>query len=145
MVVMKDLMNKVITFESDKNVRDAAKLMADKGIGSLLLTSKSEICGIITHYDIMKKLVAAGKDPVSTRCSDIMTKNIVTLTPDAHISEAMRLIEQYDMRHFPIKQGGKIVGIVSSTDIVKSASGFSFGSAISEGVTQSKYYYERRE
>jgi CBS domain-containing protein len=49
------------------------------------------------------------------------------------------------MRHFPIKEGSRIVGIVTATDIVKSTTGFSFGRAISEGVTQSKYYYERRE
>ena len=85
-----------ITVSPDTSILECAKLMEKHVIGSLLVTEENELKGIITEFDIVRKIVAKGKDPNALRARDVMVTRLVTITPDKDIYEAVGSIQQYD-------------------------------------------------
>jgi CBS domain-containing protein len=108
-----------ITISSSKTLRDAAKMMKDDHVGSLLVKENDQIIGIITERDIVKKAVAAIGNPSLRKIKEIMATDLVTTTPDEDIFEALRIMRDYNFRHLPVKHEGKIVGLVTLKDILK--------------------------
>lgn len=104
---------------SQSTVLDAAKAMKKAKIGSLLVGDAAKPEGIITERDIARRVVADGLDPAKTRVSEIMSRKLVTLDAAEPIEKVFDCLAQGHFRHLPITENGRIVGIVSLTDLAK--------------------------
>jgi len=110
---IKDVMNKVIVIEHDVSVKEAAQIMSNKNIGSLVVLKNNKIVGIITEKDIMKNISFLGK-----KISVIMAKNVVTVDRNESIDNAALIMTERKIRRLPVVDGDKLVGIITSTDII---------------------------
>ncbi|WP_171234095.1 DUF294 nucleotidyltransferase-like domain-containing protein [Ruegeria sp. HKCCA6837] len=104
------------TCPADTSVQDAARIMRDKHISSLCITDAESLQGIATLRDISGKYVADGL-PASTPISEIMTPNPVTLSPSDIGSDVLHIMMERGIGHIPISEGGRLVGIVTQTDL----------------------------
>ncbi len=115
---VKEVMTQTVeTIEKDENISDAARKMREKGIKSLLVIDKGKIIGIITTTDIIRKALSTGK--VNTKVSTIMTKNVITISPETPVKEAAKIMVEKKIRHLPITEQDRIVGIISDRDILR--------------------------
>jgi len=121
-VYAKDFMTKkVVKIEKSKNALAAAKLMAKTGVGSLVIVERGKPVGIITDRDILVHVVVKGLKPGRVRVDKFMSKPLVTITPDTPMIEVAKLMEEHNIRRVPVVARGKVVGIVTSTDMGKAA------------------------
>jgi CBS domain-containing protein len=100
----------------DDTLAQAAKKMWDAQTGSLLVLDEDELLGIITERDVLRA-VAAGRDPVEVRVSDVMTKDVVTINPGTSLREAATIMTERWIRHLPVVDRGRLVGIISQRDL----------------------------
>jgi len=107
----------VLSLPPEASVRDAARLMADSNVASLLVMGEGGLLGIVTERDITSRVVANGLDPESTSLARIMTPDPRVLAPDDSISEALELMRVHSFRHLPVMEGGKPVAMVSVRDL----------------------------
>jgi len=118
-LVVRDIMaTEVITIDENASVRAAAKLMSEKNVGCLVVLRDGEPVGIITERDILVRVVAEGKDPDAVRVGWVMSSPIIKGSPDMTIEEAARLMTNKRIKKLPIFEGGRMVGIITLTDIV---------------------------
>ena len=119
---MRDIMNTdVITVSEDASVREAARLMSEKNVGCLVVVRRGgEPVGIITERDILVRVVAEGKDPDAVKVGWVMSSPIVRGRPDMGLEEAARLMTSKGIKKLPIFEGGRLVGIITLTDLVRS-------------------------
>jgi CBS domain-containing protein len=111
--------NLVCVTEGDMLV-DAARKMDEYDIGDVLvIAGDGKLCGIVTDRDIVVRAIALGKDPARTKVGEICTASVATLSPDADLDEAVRLMEQKAVRRIPIVQGDKPLGIISIGDLAR--------------------------
>ena len=111
--------NQVLTILAPSlSVRDAAKAMADRNIGAVLVAEGGRLRGICTERDVTHRVVAKGRDPNLTTIADIMTANVITATPKTTINDAMAQMDAGYFRHLPVVDNGKLVGIISVKDVV---------------------------
>jgi CBS domain-containing protein len=103
----------------DASVYDALKLMAEKGIGSLLVLEGEELVGIISERDYARKVVLKEKTTIDTPVKEIMTRKLVTLSPEQTIGECMSLMTDKRIRHLPVLENERLIGIISIGDVVK--------------------------
>ena len=102
----------------DTTVFDAVALMADKSIGSVLVISGGTLVGIVTERDYARKVILQGRSSKETRAEEIMTADLVTVTPETTVEDCMRLMTHRRIRHLPVLDQGQLVGIVSIGDLV---------------------------
>lgn len=125
MITVKDWMSKpVITAKTEDTVFDVVKTMAKHDIGSIIITAdgkKPE--GIITERDVIKKVIATGKDPKSTRAKDIMTGKVLTVDVKTSLLEISNLMTKNMMRRMVVVEKGNMIGIVTSRDLVQLMAG----------------------
>lgn len=110
---VKDVMNKAIVIDHDVNAKEAAKIMSDKGIGSLIVLKDNKIAGIVTERDILKNVSALGKS-----ISSIMSKNVVTVDHNESLGNAAILMTEKKIKRIPVTNNGRLVGIITATDII---------------------------
>ena len=121
---VKDVMMKqVITVAPNESVFAAATRMAQRGIGALVITEKNSPLGIITERDIVRKVVATKKDPTNTKVSGIMSKPLFTTSPNDDLKEAAKTMSINEVRRLPVVENGKLVGMLTATDLAKSIAG----------------------
>ncbi|HIQ24053.1 MAG TPA: CBS domain-containing protein [Pyrodictium delaneyi] len=115
----------VITSRPDETVVDAARKMAENDVGSVVVVDdKGTIIGIVTEGDIVRRVVARGLDPSKTLVGDIMTRNPVTIYEDATLAAAAEYMREKGIGHLPVvNEHGRLVGIISRSDIVRLAPG----------------------
>jgi CBS domain-containing protein len=101
------------------SVYDAVKLMAEKGIGALLVMDQDAVAGIITERDYARKIILMGRSSKETPVRQIMTFPVLYVRPDQTNEECMALMTDNRVRHLPVMDGGKLVGLVSIGDLVK--------------------------
>ena len=101
------------------SVFDAVKMMADKGIGALLVMDGDAIAGMITERDYARKTILMGRSSKETQVTDIMTGKVLFVRPDQTSEECMALMTENRVRHLPILDAGKLVGLISIGDLVK--------------------------
>lgn len=110
----------VATVEADNTVVSALRVMANRGIGAVLVTDNGALAGIFSERDYARKVVLQGKDSSSTPVRDIMTSKLIHVTPDMTVDHAMQLMSDKRIRHLPVLDGaGSLVGVVSIGDLVK--------------------------
>jgi len=105
-----------VTDQADDTVADAARKMWEQQTGSLLVMDGEELLGIITERDVLKA-VATGVPLHETRVSDAMTKDVVTVHPSASLREAAGVMAERWIRHLPVVERGKVLGILSQRDL----------------------------
>ncbi|MCC6484904.1 MAG: CBS domain-containing protein [Armatimonadetes bacterium] len=104
----------------DASVLDAATLMNERRIGSVVVTDGDQVVGIFTERDILTRIVAAKKDPASTSVADVMTAPCMVVTPSDRLSHCQAVMTQRRIRHIPVVGEDGLVGIVSSGDVLAS-------------------------
>jgi CBS domain-containing protein len=109
----------VFTIGADDSVYEAIKLMAEKGIGALVVTDGDAIAGIITERDYARKVVLMDRSSKATPVRDIMTKAVRFVRPDQTTEDCMALMTERRMRHLPVIENDRLVGMVSIGDLVK--------------------------
>lgn len=117
---LRDIMiKKVVTIEVDRTAQDAAKLMAEYSIGSLVIVSDGNPVGIVTERDLVRKVCA--KDIASSKVplSEVMSSPVIWAEPDIPIETAVQRMFNNKIRRLPILENGKIVGIVTVSDLAK--------------------------
>jgi CBS domain-containing protein len=121
MVPVKSFMiprEKFITIERDTDAQTAARIMRDRGIGSLFVTNGKDIIGILTDTDMVRRVVAAGSDTHKTTAEQIMSAPILTIEQNKTVLDANDLMAQTHIRHLGVTQDGKLVGMISVRDLV---------------------------
>ncbi|MGQ9788093.1 MAG: CBS domain-containing protein [Candidatus Hadarchaeaceae archaeon] len=99
------------------NVARAAKLMASKDVGSIVVVDGKKPVGILTEKDLLMKVVSEDLKPSKIRVGKIMSAPLITIDPDADIVEAAKIMASHKIRRIPVVKKGKLVGIVNSSDI----------------------------
>ena len=109
----------IITIQPDASVLDAIKLMAEKGIGSLVVTEGEALKGIVTERDYARKVIIKGRASDSTKISEIMTADVVTASSDQSVNQCMAIMTERKCRHLPVVDDGQLVGMISIGDLVQ--------------------------
>jgi CBS domain-containing protein len=109
----------VHTITPDARVIDALKLMAEKDVGALVVTDGARIAGIISERDYARKVILHGKSSHDIAVRDIMTARVVTVQPRHTVEECMALMTEKRIRHLPVTEGERLVGVLSIGDLVK--------------------------
>jgi CBS domain-containing protein len=100
-------------------VFDAIQLMADKNVGALPVVENGRLAGIISERDYTRKVILKGKSSKETPVSDIMTQGLVTADAGDSVTECMRVMTEKRIRHLPVMEGSKMIGLVSIGDLVR--------------------------
>jgi len=117
---VKDIMTKkVATIDEEKTMGDAAKIMGEKHIGSLIVVAEEKPKGIVTERDLLSGILALGRDPAKTRVGSAMSWPLVTIPPDSPIKEAAKIMMKRKGR-LAVMEKEKLIGIVSSSDFIRS-------------------------
>lgn len=111
--------NVTISVSPDSTVFEALELLVEKNIGALLVMDKEEFVGIFTERDYARKVILKGKASKETLIREIMTEDPIVVTLDNTIEDCMRLMTNKFIRHLPVIDKGKLVGIISIGDLVK--------------------------
>ena len=110
----------VWSIEPDASVYDAMKLMAEKEIGALMVTEGTKLVGLISERDYARKVILQGRASRTTQVKEIMTSRVVYAQPEQNIEECMALMTEKRVRHLPVIDGERLVGVISIGDLVKS-------------------------
>lgn len=105
---------------ADAAVLDAIRVMAEKHVGALLVMEGGRLVGILSERDYARKVVLKGRSSTTTPVRDIMSTQVVTISPEGTVEDAMRLMTEHRIRHLPVLRGSSVVGVVSIGDLVKS-------------------------
>jgi CBS domain-containing protein len=109
----------VWSVKPDDIIFDAIKLMADKGIGALLVMEEDKLVGIVTERDYARKVVLEGKSSREASIHEVMTKRVLCVSPERTIDECMALMTDKRIRHLPVVEHKQVVGFLSIGDLVK--------------------------
>jgi CBS domain-containing protein len=109
----------VISIEPNASVLDAIKLMAEKGIGALVVMDGSALAGIVTERDYARKVILKGRSSRETPVQDIMSADVRTTTVDQTVDSCMNMMTDKRIRHLPVVDGDEVTGMVSIGDLVK--------------------------
>jgi len=104
----------------DSSVYDAMKLMAEKGIGALMVIDGEKIVGILSERDYARKVILQGRASRTTQVREIMTSHVLYAQPEQNIEECMALMTDKRVRHLPVYEESRLVGVISIGDLVKS-------------------------
>jgi CBS domain-containing protein len=103
----------------DTTVYDALRLMADKDVGALLVMDNDQLVGIVSERDYARKIVLQGKSSRDTLVSDMMTRVVYTIHPAQTVQECMELMIDKHIRHLPVVEEGRVIGVISIGDVLK--------------------------
>jgi CBS domain-containing protein len=117
-LTVKDVMHKPTIIDPESSVLDAARIMSEKEIGSVLIR-KGDTYGILTERDIFTKVVSKGLDTKKIKVSEVMSAPCYTVEAVACVSDASRLFNKHDIRRLPVVENGEIIGVVSARDVAK--------------------------
>jgi CBS domain-containing protein len=118
--VVRDIMTKnIVMIEGDKTALEAARVMAEKGISSVFVMKDGQPVGIVTERDFIKKVCAKELPIAQVKIGHIMSKILTTADPETPIDVAVQRMVNHKIRRLPIMEGGKIVGIITVTDLAK--------------------------
>ncbi|MFH0868570.1 MAG: CBS domain-containing protein [Candidatus Woesearchaeota archaeon] len=116
---VKEIMHSVTKIPSDSSITEAALIMDQKSIGSVLIEENDEIVGIMTERDILRKIVAQGKNPDEVRVNGIMSQPLITIDANEDIVKASEEMDKRRIRRLVVTENGKIVGKVTANSIAR--------------------------
>jgi len=103
--------------DPDVSVTECVRQMNEQKIGAMLVMKDDRLLGIFTERDAITRVLGAGLDPPHTKVSAVMTNNPICITPSTTLDEAMAIVSSQRIRHLPVVQDGKVLGMVSSGDL----------------------------
>ena len=111
---------KIWTISKDQSVRQALILMSEKNIGAIIIVDSNDIpIGIFSERDYARKIILKGKSSKDTLLDEVMTKELITINRDYKIDKCMEIMNEKKIRHLPVLENKKIVGIISIGDVLK--------------------------
>ena len=115
-----DLINKQDTYGADKNqtVLEVAQAMVARNIGAVPVLRDGLLIGIFSERDLMKRVVAEGRDPRTARVEEVMTSDPLTVSPEESVENCMLLMRRHGFRHLPICQGKRLLAVISLRDLL---------------------------
>ena len=108
------------SIDASKPVADAARIMRDEDVGSLPVSDEGRLIGVITDRDIVTRVIAEGRENSAT-IADVVSRNPVTVTPDADLDQALELMARHQIRRIPVVEDDRLVGIVAQADVARVA------------------------
>jgi CBS domain-containing protein len=109
----------IVSVVPDTTVLDAIIVMADKAIGSLIVMDDDKLLGIVTERDYARKVIIKGRSSKTTRVSEIMTTDVFTTSSTESVNKCMSLMTEKRIRHLPVLEDNRVVGIISIGDLVQ--------------------------
>lgn len=123
MALVKDLLQahsqKPVTVSSNDTVLRALQVMAEANIGAVLVTEAGKVVGIFTERDYARKGEVAGRRAAETPIKDVMTSQILTVSPNTTVDECLALMQKHHIRHLPVIADERVVGILSIRDVLE--------------------------
>lgn len=107
----------VVAIAPDATVKDAARLMHERRIGSLVVADDAALLGIFTERDVLWRVVAEGRDAAATPVRDVMTKDVIVVKPDREIDDIEAILMQHRIRHLPVAGEEGLLGMLSIGDV----------------------------
>jgi len=123
-ITVRQIMRTIVSIDSKAKAKDAARLMVEKGIGSLVANRDGLPFGIVTERDLVEKIVADATDPSKLTVADIMTAPLATIDAKGSLIDAARKMVEKQVKRLVVTEHDKIIGIVSQTDLVASMTDF---------------------
>ena len=121
-LLVRDIMARnVKTVRTDDTVLEAVSKMNKFRIGSVVVTNNGRPVGIVTERNIMERIVEPRLDPMMVRVKEIMSSPVITIESNAGLDEAVQVMIKKSIKKLPVTEGGKVTGILSTTDIVRSS------------------------
>ncbi len=111
--------NEIYSISPEATMFDALKLMAEKDIGALLVIKDEQVVGIVSERDYARKVILKGKSSKEISVSEIMTSDVISVAPNVQVEEAMAIMTEKKVRHLPVIEDEKLVGVISIGDVVK--------------------------
>ena len=108
----------VITTRPDASMAEAMRIMLDNSVHSLLVFEGEKMVGIVSDRDFSRRVLAQGLDQSTTLVAEVMSKLVITIGPEASIMDTMRLMSEHGFRHLPVEEDGRIIGMISWSDIM---------------------------
>ncbi len=109
----------VITITPDITVLDALKQMAEKNIGSIVVTENGQYTGLLTERDYARKVILKGKSSTTTLVKEIMSTGLPRITPDNSVETCMQIMSENNIRYLPVFENDQLCGIISINDVIK--------------------------
>ena len=123
MITVKDLsksdVDSTIVVSPTDTVYRALQLMAENNIGAVMVVDCGQIVGIFTERDYCRKIILMGRSSLNTPIHEIMTTKMITVSPNQSMEECLELMTKYHIRHLPVQDGEKLVGMVSMRDVME--------------------------
>ncbi len=116
--LLKSKPSRMVTVKPEDTVLDAIKVLASENIGAAIVMSDGRLAGIFSERDYTRKVVLKGRSSDTTRVEDIMTANVVCVSPRAKTRDCMALMSEKNIRHLPVLDEGRVIGMISIRDIV---------------------------
>jgi CBS domain-containing protein len=110
--------NAVYTVEPDQTVFEAVTRMASHNVGAMLVVQNENLVGIITERDYLRLVAVMGRTSRTTPVHEIMTRSVIYLTPETTLEEAMAIVTEKRIRHLPVLENEKVIGVLSIGDLV---------------------------
>ena len=118
-MVLKEKGQNIWSLDPEALVYDAIEMMANKHVGALLVTSGGKLVGIISERDYARKVILQERSSKQTQVKEIMTSSLIVVRPDQTVEDCMRLMTENRIRHLPVVENEKVLGVVSIGDLVK--------------------------
>lgn len=109
--------NEITGLPSSATVLEAARKMDARHVGAMLVIDNGQLVGIFTERDLMRRVVVAERDPASVTLEEVMTSPVACAGPDTHVDEVRDVIRRQRIRHLPVVDDGKVIGMVSIGDL----------------------------
>lgn len=109
----------IVSIAEDASVLEAISIMAERSIGSLPVMAGDELKGIVTERDYARKVIIKGRSSKSTQVREIMTANVCVASVDQTVNDCMTIMTERRIRHLPVVENGKVIGLISIGDLVQ--------------------------
>jgi CBS domain-containing protein len=109
------------TVSPEQSVVEAARIMRDEDVGSLPVVEDDRLVAVVTDRDIVVRVIAEGRDPSSTSVGQIESRDVVAVTPDQDLDQALAEMARHQVRRLPVVEGDRLVGVVAQADVARKA------------------------